>query len=68
MGEHEVECEVFKVEGYVTSEAGEPVIKLGEIPVLIPTSPDNLSYEVVVGRAILNRLTLKLNGKMVEIL
>lgn len=68
VGEQEVECEVFKVEGYITSETGEPIVELGEVSVLIPTSPENLSYEVVVGRAILNTLKLKLNGKKVEVL
>jgi len=36
--------------------------------VLVPLSPENLSVEVIVGREILNKLILKLDGKRLEVL
>ena len=68
VGGREVKCEVFKVEGSLISEDGTPVLKLGELNVLVPMLPENLSYEVIAGRGVLNRLTLKLNGQTLEVL
>jgi len=68
VGGVEVECEVFRVKGVLISEDGAPVLELGELDVFVPTLPENLSYEVIAGRGVLNRLTLKLNGHMLEVL
>ena len=64
----EIRCELFKVKSTLISENGEPVLKLGDTTVLVPISPEALSYEVIAGREILNKLTIKLDGKAVEVL
>jgi len=65
---HSVECEVFTAECDVTDPRSKPVLSLGEVEVYCPVDPDDLSEDVIVGRAILNRLTLHLNGKLTKIL
>ena len=64
----EVKCEVFSVKASLVSEEGETILRLGDVRVLVPLSPENLSMEVIVGREILNKLILKLDGKRLEVL
>ena len=69
LGGHEIGCEVFSVEGYLTTPEGrDRVCKLGVIEVYVPFTPGELSAEVVVGREVLNRLPLTLDGEKVTIL
>ncbi len=68
VGERTVECELFKVNGSLITKKGEKVMGLGDLLVYVPVSPEDLSYEVIVGREIINKLTVKLNGRVVEIL
>lgn len=68
VGGREIECEVFKVKGFLVSESGTSVLELDELNVLVPMLPEDLPYEVIAGRELLNRLALKLNGYTVEVL
>jgi len=69
VGEHEIECEVFALNGYlITSETARRVTDLGRIDILIPTRAQELSREVIAGRRILNTLVIKLDGKNLEVL
>ena len=42
-------------------------IPLGTVNLYIPTEPEYLSNEVLIGREILNKLELRLNGRWTEI-
>ena len=68
VGEGEIRCELFRVEATLISEDGAPVLELGETTVYVPIYPEALSHEVIAGREILNKLTLKLDGKLVKVL
>ena len=59
----QIECEIYEIEAFLTSEDFKPTKKLGKIKVYVPTDPESLSDAALVGREILNSLTLKLNGK-----
>jgi len=68
VGEHEIECEVFALNGYlITPETARRVTDLDRIDILIPTRAQELSREVIAGRRILNTLVIKLNGKNLEV-
>lgn len=68
VGERSIECELFETKARLVTEASQEVLGLGELLIYVPTSPDDLSHEVIVGREVLNKLTLKLDGRMVEVL
>ena len=69
LGGHEIKCEVFSVEGYLTTPEGRGrFYKLGVVEVYVPLTPGELSAEVVVGREVVNRLLLTLTGKEVTVL
>ena len=65
---HEVACEVFKVECHLADDNLRPALNLQEVDVYTPTDVDDLSEDVIVGRTILNRLKLHLNGKFLQVL
>jgi predicted aspartyl protease len=65
---HSIECEVFTIECHVMDAHSKTVLTLGRVEVYCPIDPDDLSEDVIVGRAILNRLTLRLNGKETKVL
>jgi len=58
-----IECEVYTVEASLISEDGNLTIDLGNASVYIPTDPDYIGDEVLIGREILNRLGITLIGK-----
>ena len=64
---HSIGCEVFTVECHVVDTHSKPVLTLGRVEVYCPVDPDDLSEDVIVGRVILNRLTLHLNGKLTKV-
>ncbi len=61
---HSVACEVFDVECHIANEYSKPVISLGRVEAYCPVDPIELSEDVIVGRAILNRFRLDLKGKL----
>jgi len=65
---HSVSCEIFDVECHIVDQCSKPVLPLGRVEVFCPVDPIDLSEDVIVGRAILNRLKLLLNGKLAKLL
>jgi len=63
-----IECEVYETEASIVTEDLKQIRKLGKIKIDVPTSIENLTGDALVGREILNSLTLKFDGKYVEIL
>lgn len=66
--EKEVECEVYEIETNLITEDLRFIKRLGKVKVHVPIDPENLSDDIIIGREILNSLTLKLNGKYTELL
>ena len=64
----EVTCEVFSVESHIVDQNSKPVLPLGIVDAYCPIDPIDLSEDVIVGRAILNRIRLELNGKLTKLL
>jgi len=64
---HSVSCEIFDVECHIVDQYSKPVLPLGRVEVFCPVDPIDLSEDVIVGRAILNRLTVELNGKLAKL-
>jgi len=64
---HSIGCEVFTVECHVVNMHSKTVLTLGRVEVYCPVDPIDLSEDVIVGRAILNRLTLHLDGKLTKV-
>jgi len=62
-----VECEVYRVRASIASPDFTNVAPLGEVNVYTPTEPEFLSEEVLVGREILNKLRVRLDGQWVQI-
>lgn len=62
-----IECEVYRVKASLARPDFTSIVPLGEVNVYTPTEPEFLSEEVLVGREILNRLRIKLDGRWVEI-
>ena len=63
-----IECEIYKMETYLATEDFKPVKKLGKIKIHVPVDREDLIDDALIGREILNSLTLKLDGKYTEIL
>jgi len=61
-----VACEVY-VARLSLLEPGGGWVGLGECRVYIPVEPELLSEEVLLGREVLNRLVLALDGRVVEV-
>jgi len=64
---HTVSCEIFDVECHIVGQDSKPVLPLGEVEVFCPVDPIDLSEDVVVGRAILNRLRLEMDGRLTRL-
>ncbi len=60
-------CEIFRVQGFLIKPTTKQVISLGSVNVYVPTEPDFIGDEVLVGRELINNLELKLDGKKVSI-
>jgi predicted aspartyl protease len=67
-GGHSITCEVFDVEASVAGENSKPIVSLGRIETYCPVNAEDLSEDVIIGRAIINRLTLQLNGKVLKLI
>jgi hypothetical protein len=67
LGGREIRCQVFSVKGRLMTESGERLHDLGAVDIYVPLVPEELSAEVVVGREVLNRLSLGLDGKEVKV-
>jgi len=65
--EKEVECEVYKIKTNLITEGLKLIKGLGRVKVFVPEDPANLSDDIVIGREILNLLTLRLDGRYAEI-
>lgn len=63
---HKVRCEVFDIECYVVDLEFRPVVPLGKVEVHVPVTPEDISEDVILGRIVLNRLRLELDGKHVR--
>ena len=64
---HTVSCEIFDVECHIVDQYSMPVLSLGRVAVFCPVDPIDLTEDVIMGRAILNRLKLELNGKLAKL-
>jgi len=57
-----VSCEVFRVNASLTDPKLEKSVYIGEVNVYTPMEPEFLSQEVLLGREVLNKLKIELNG------
>jgi hypothetical protein len=64
----DVICEVFDVECYIMNQDSKPVLPLGRVDAYCPIDPIDLCEDVILGRAILNRIRLELNGRVARLL
>lgn len=64
---HTVSCEVFDVECHIIDQSSEPVLRLGRVEVYCPVDPIDLSEDAIVGRAILNRIRVELDGRLTKL-
>jgi predicted aspartyl protease len=64
---HTVSCEIFEVECHIVDQSSKPILPLGKVGVFCPVDPADLSEDVIVGRSILNRLRLELDGKLAKL-
>jgi hypothetical protein len=62
-----ISCELFDVECHITDQYSKPILPLGMVKAYCPVDPIDLSEDVIVGRAILNRLRLELDGSVVKL-
>lgn len=64
---HEVQCEVFKIECHLSDEDRRPRVGLGEVEVYVPLDPADVTPDVLVGRSILNAMTIELDGSYLNL-
>lgn len=57
-----VECEVYSVKGALIPFSGGAEINLGEVNAYIPIEFEYIGEEVLIGREIMNKLKMYLNG------
>ncbi len=62
-----VVCEIFKAKASLAHPKLNHNIPLGEVNVYVPVEPEYLSDEVLVGREIINKFKLKLDGTWVNV-
>ncbi|MBS7269803.1 MAG: hypothetical protein KIH10_13305 [Candidatus Freyarchaeota archaeon] len=60
-GDRDIECDVYSAECFLLS--GEETVPLGEVMVYIPVRVEDLPEETIMGREVLNTLTVVLDGK-----
>jgi len=63
----DVTCEVFDVECCIMNRNFKAVLPLGSVDAYCPVDPVDLFEDVIMGRAILNRITLQLNGQVAKL-
>lgn len=62
-----IECEIYETEAFIATGDLKRVKNLGKIKIYVPVNVENLSDDALIGREILNSLTMKLDGKYTEI-
>jgi len=62
-----IACEVFRAKVNIVEIKSDESLNIGYVNVYIPKEPDFISDEVLVGREILNKIKLYLNGSWIEI-
>jgi len=62
-----VECEVYKAKAFLSTPNFSETTSIGEVKIYVPTEPEYLSDEVLVGREILNNLKIELDGRYATI-
>jgi len=62
-GSNEFICELFKIQAYLADNNTKIIKDLGQILVYVPIQIDYLSEYVIIGRELLNRLNICLNGR-----
>lgn len=65
--EETVDCEVYRVEGTLVPSDGGVEIDLKGINVYIPVDPAYIGEEVLIGREVLNKLKMTLDGVYAEL-
>nr|MDO8080371.1 hypothetical protein [Candidatus Freyarchaeota archaeon] len=61
-GDHDIECDVYSAECFLL-RSGEETVPLGKVRVYIPVRLEDLPEETIMGREVLNSLTVVLDGK-----
>lgn len=62
-----IQAEVYKARCSLVSPDLSVVEPMGEIEIYVPTEPEFLGEEVLVGRELLNKLRITLDGRWVEV-
>nr|MDO8078088.1 hypothetical protein [Candidatus Freyarchaeota archaeon] len=65
-GNQDIECDTYDVECFLLGER-EETFPIGKVTVYVPTRIENLPEETIMGREILNRLTINMNGKKLRV-
>ncbi len=63
-----VPCEVFRVNASLADPKFQRSIQIGRVNVYTPTEPEFLSEEVLLGREVLNKIKIELNGVWVLVM
>ena len=64
---HTIRSELFEVECHLCDSEWKPALKLGEVGVLVPVEPADVTPDVLIGRELLNKVRMELDGKHVQI-
>lgn len=62
-----VECEVYMAKAFLSTPNFTETVSLGDVKIYVPTEPEYLSDEVLIGREILNSFKIELDGRYVSI-
>ena len=62
-----VTCEIFKAKLSIYDPFTNQSLPMGLVNIYVPTEPEYLSNEVLLGKEILNKLTVELNGEWVKV-
>lgn len=69
VGQETITCEVFQAKAFLTPPTVSRRLRsLGTAEIFVPVLPDHLSLEVIVGRGILNRLAIIIDGQKTVII
>ena len=61
-GSDEFTCEIFKIKAYLANSEKQIVKTLGRVSIFVPTNLNYLSEYVILGRELLNKIEICLNG------
>ena len=62
-----ISCEVYRAKTSIIKIKSKELVDIGYVNVYIPTEPDFISDEVLVGREVLNKIKICLDGSWVEV-